>query len=199
MQLITIPNVRITTKDNVSISIDNVIYYYIVDPFISTYAVANAYNALMERAQTTVRTVLGQKTLQEIIENREGIAQNIEHLITEPSESWGLKVEAVLIKDIEFSKELQESLSSAAQARRIGESKVIQAQAEVDAAKLMREAADILNSEAAMQIRYLDTMHSMSKSAGSKVIFLPYNSNTPGVDKKSIVDNGTMMAAMSGV
>jgi len=75
---------------------------------------------------------------------------------------------------------LQDTLSSAAQQKRIGESKVIAAQAEVDSAKLMRQAADLLNSPAAMQIRYLETMTGMARTTGSKVIFMPYNAKTEG-------------------
>jgi hypothetical protein len=91
------------------------------------------------------------------------------------------KIESILIKDISFTKELQESLSSAAQAKRVGESKVIAAKAEVDSAKLMREASEILNTPAAMQIRYLETMASMSRNPGTKVIFMPSASSGPAV------------------
>ena len=83
----------------------------------------------------------------------------------------------MLIKDIIFSNELQDSLSMAAQSKRIGESKVIAARAEVESAKLMRQAADILSSAPAMQIRYLEAMQAMAKSANSKVIFLPGANN----------------------
>jgi erythrocyte band 7 integral membrane protein len=78
-----------------------------------------------------------------------------------------------LIKDFNFSKELQESLSAAAQAKRTGESKIISAKAEVDSAKLMREAADILSTPSAMQIRYLDTLNSLSKAPQTRIVFLP--------------------------
>ena len=84
----------------------------------------------------------------------------------------------MLIKDMTFSNELQDSLSMAAQAKRIGESKVIAARAEVESAKLMRQAADILSSAPAMQIRYLEAMQAMAKTANSKVIFLPATNQT---------------------
>jgi len=120
------------------------------------------------------------RVLQELIENREAIGEEIQEVIAEPASAWGVKVESVLIKDISFSKELQESLSSAAQAKRIAEAKVIGAQAEVDSAKLMRAAADILNTPAAMQIRYLETMSNMAKGSNTKVIFMPTSTN--GID-----------------
>ena len=84
----------------------------------------------------------------------------------------------MLVKDIIFSNDLQDSLSMAAQAKRIGESKVIAARAEVESAKLMRQAADILSSAPAMQIRYLEAMQAMAKTANSKVIFLPATNQT---------------------
>lgn len=82
-----------------------------------------------------------------------------------------------MIKDFAFSQELQESLSAAAQAKRVGESKIISAKAEVDSARLMREAADILNTPAAMQIRYLDTLNNISKSSNTRIVYLPPNEN----------------------
>ncbi|KAG0330415.1 hypothetical protein BG004_002110, partial [Podila humilis] len=116
------------------------------------------------------------RVLQELIENREAIGEEIQEVIDAPARDWGVKVESVLIKDITFSRELQESLSSAAQAKRLAESKVIGAQAEVDSAKLMRAAADILNTPAAMQIRYLETMTNMAKGSNTRVIFMPTQS-----------------------
>jgi erythrocyte band 7 integral membrane protein len=101
------------------------------------------------------------------------VAQSIEEIIEDVASRWGVQVESMLVKDIIFSNELQDSLSMAAQAKRIGESKVIAARAEVESAKLMRQAADILSSAPAMQIRYLEAMQAMAKSASSKVIFLP--------------------------
>ncbi|KAI9225181.1 MAG: hypothetical protein DHS80DRAFT_33962 [Piptocephalis tieghemiana] len=173
IQIDAIGKVSIMTKDNVNITIDCVVYWHIEDVFRAEYGVSNVRFALMERTQTTLRAILGSQTLQECIENRESIAQAVQTTIAEPARAWGIKVETMLIKDLSFSADLQASLSSAATQKRIGESKVIAAQAEVDSAKLMREAADILNTPAAMQIRYLETMQGMAKTAGSKVIFLP--------------------------
>jgi len=104
------------------------------------------------------------------------VAQSIREIIGDVAEGWGVAVESMLIKDIIFSRELQDSLSMAAQSKRIGESKIIAARAEVEAAKLMRQAADILSSAPAMQIRQLEAYQSMAKSANSKVIFVPTSS-----------------------
>ena len=135
----------------------------------------------MERTQTTLRHVVGARVLQDVIERREEIAQSIGEIIEDTASGWGVQVESMLIKDLQFSQDLQDSLSMAAQQKRIGESKVIAARAEVEAAKLMRQAADILSSAPAMQIRYLEAMQAMAKSANSKVIFLPsVNQTMPG-------------------
>lgn len=125
--------------------------------------------ALVERTQTTLRHVVGARLLQDVIERREEIAQAIREITEESATAWGVAIESMLVKDIIFSQELQDSLSMAAQSKRTGEAKVIAARAEVESAKLMRQAADILSSAPAMQIRYLEAMQAMAKTANSKV------------------------------
>ncbi|KAF8936807.1 hypothetical protein BGZ58_003724 [Dissophora ornata] len=173
VQISHIPNQVIMTKDNVNVHIDSIIYWHIIDPYQASYGITDVRQALVERTKTTLRQVLGARLLQEIIENRELLAHEIQTIIDVPAHSWGVTVESILIKDIQFSKSLQESLSSAAQAKRLAESKVIQAQSEVDSAKLMRQAAEFLNTPAAMQIRYLESMAAMARHSGQKTIFMP--------------------------
>ncbi|KAJ1958004.1 hypothetical protein EC988_000537 [Linderina pennispora] len=175
IQVASIGPMPIVTKDNVTVGVEAVLYWHVTDPYLATYGVTNVQQALTERTQTTLRAVLGGRDLQDIIENRDTIASAITDIIDKPANNWGVTVESILIKDIVLSQELQSSLSSAATQKRIGESKVIQAQAEVDAAILMREAAEILNTPAAMQIRTLDSMVMMSKAANTKVMFVPVN------------------------
>lgn len=175
IQVANIPKQTVMTKDNVSVDIDSVIYYHIINPFKAAFGISDVRLALIERSQTTLRHVIGSRNLQSVLTDREAVAAEIETIVEGVSAKWGISVESILIKDITFSVELQQSLSSAAQAKRIGESKVIAARAEVDSAKLMREAADILSSPAAIQIRQLEALQSMSRSAGSKVIFVPMN------------------------
>lgn len=161
------------TKDNVTIQLTSVIYYHITSPHRAAFGVSNVRQALIERTQTTLRHVVGARVLQDVIERREEIATSISEIIEDVANGWGVRVESMLIKDINFSKELQDSLSMAAQSKRIGESKIIAARAEVESAKLMRKAADILSSPAAMQIRSLEAYQQVAKTAGAKVIFLP--------------------------
>ncbi|KND94343.1 putative band 7 family protein [Tolypocladium ophioglossoides CBS 100239] len=173
IQITEVPEQICMTKDNVTLRLTSVIYYHIVAPHKAAFGISNVRQALMERTQTTLRHVVGARVLQDVIERREEIAQSIGEIIEDVAAGWGVQVESMLIKDIIFSQELQESLSMAAQSKRIGESKIIAAKAEVESAQLMRQAADILSSAPAMQIRYLEAMQAMAKSANSKVIFLP--------------------------
>ncbi|CDS07129.1 hypothetical protein LRAMOSA09652 [Lichtheimia ramosa] len=178
MQITEIPRQVIMTRDNVSVKIDSVLYWHIVNPYRAEFSVSNVKVALVERTQTTLRHILGAKTLQDCIENREAIAHEIQEITRSAAREWGVKIESILIKDLQFSKDLQESLSAAAQAKRMGNAKVISAKAEVDSAKLMRAAADILNTPAAMQIRYLETMQGLAKAPNTRVIYLPSDNNT---------------------
>jgi erythrocyte band 7 integral membrane protein len=173
IQIVEVPRQVCMTKDNVTLNLTSVIYYHITSPHKAAFGISNIRQALVERTQTTLRHVVGARVLQDVIERREEIAQSIGEIIEDVAMGWGVQVESMLIKDIIFSNDLQDSLSMAAQSKRIGESKVIAARAEVESAKLMRQAADILSSAPAMQIRYLEAMQAMAKTANSKVIFLP--------------------------
>jgi len=178
IQIVEVPKQVCMTKDNVSLSLTSVIYYRITSPHKAAFGITNIRQALVERTQTTLRHVVGARILQDVIERREELAQDIKGIVDEVAIHWGCEVESMLVKDIIFSQELQESLSMAAQSKRTGEAKVIAARAEVESAKLMRQAADILSSAPAMQIRYLEAMQQMAKSANSKVIFLPATNQT---------------------
>jgi len=180
IQLSPVPRQTVQTKDNVSVDVDSVICWHVISPYRAAFGINDVRLALVERAQTTLRQVVGGRVLQSVISDREGLAQEVAEIIEATAEKWGVAIESILLKDINFSIELQQSLSSAATQKRIGESKVIAARAEVDAAKLMRQAADILASPAAMQIRQLDALQNMSRSAASKVIFVPMNLGTMG-------------------
>ncbi|CAI7677472.1 hypothetical protein N7533_006663 [Penicillium manginii] len=173
IQIVEVPRQVCMTKDNVTLNLTSVIYYQVTSPHKAAFGISNVKQALVERTQTTLRHVIGARVLQDVIERREEIAQSTSEIIEEVAAGWGVQVESMLIKDIIFSNDLQDSLSMAAQSKRIGESKVIAARAEVESAKLMRQAADILSSAPAMQIRYLEAMQAMAKTANSKVIFLP--------------------------
>jgi len=173
IQIAAIGRQNVITRDNVSVDVDSVIYFQINNPYRAAFGITDLHQALVERAQTTLRHVVGARAVQSVVTDREAIAFEIAEIVGEVADKWGVTVESILIKDILFSPDVAASLSSAAQQKRIGESKVIAARAEVDAARLMRQAADILASPAAMQIRQLEALQTMAKSAHSKVIFVP--------------------------
>ncbi|KAK2765577.1 hypothetical protein FQN54_008431 [Arachnomyces sp. PD_36] len=189
IQIVEVPRQVCMTKDNVTLNLTSVIYYHITSPHKAAFGISNVRQALMERTQTTLRHVVGARVLQDVIERREEIAQSIGEIIEEVAAGWGVQVESMLIKDIIFSDDLQDSLSMAAQSKRIGESKVIAARAEVEAAKLMRISADILSSAPAMQIRYLEAMQAMAKTSNSKVIFLPATPNQTVQESLKVADD----------
>lgn len=168
-----IPAQTCFTKDNVSVNITSVVYYNIIDPQKAIFSIANIDLAIVERTQTTLRDVIGNRSLQDVVEKRDEIAIAIENIISKTAFDWGVNIESILIKDLTLPEKVQSSLSMAAEAKRIGEGKIINAKAEVESAKLMRKAADILASKPAMQIRYLDALQNMAKAPGTRVIFMP--------------------------
>ncbi|EPQ58930.1 hypothetical protein GLOTRDRAFT_54508 [Gloeophyllum trabeum ATCC 11539] len=173
IQISPIGRQKVITRDNVDVEIDSVIYFQINNPYRAAFGITDLRQALIERAQTTLRHVVGARAVQSVVTEREAIAFEIAEIVGDVADKWGVTIEGILIKDIIFSPEVAASLSSAAQQKRIGESKVIAARAEVDAARLMRQAADILASPAAMQIRQLEALQTMAKTASSKVVFVP--------------------------
>ncbi|RDX53716.1 hypothetical protein OH76DRAFT_1398834 [Lentinus brumalis] len=175
IQISPIGRQKVITRDNVDVEIDSVIYFQITNPYRAAFGISDLRQALIERAQTTLRHVVGARMVQSVVTEREAIAFEIAEIVGDVADKWGVAIEGILIKDIIFSPEVSASLSSAAQQKRIGESKVIAARAEVDAARLMRQAADILASPAAMQIRQLEALQTMAKTANSKVVFVPMN------------------------
>ncbi|KAF1834281.1 stomatin family protein [Decorospora gaudefroyi] len=188
IQIVEVPKQVCMTKDNVSLQLTSVIYYRITSPHKAAFSISNIRQALVERTQTTLRHVVGARVLQDVIERREEIAESIREIIEETALGWGVEVESMLVKDIIFSQDLQDSLSMAAQSKRTGEAKVIAARAEVEAAKLMRQAANILSSAPAMQIRYLEAMQAMAKTANSKIIFMPGPTDSGNLMAKAMDD-----------
>eukprot|EP00835_Amoeboradix_gromovi_P003459 NODE_229_length_13800_cov_0.838114.p8 type:complete len:186 gc:universal NODE_229_length_13800_cov_0.838114:399-956(+) len=128
LQVTDIPRQSVFTRDNIVVNIDSVLYWHVVDPYAVVYLVQNINTSLIEKTQTTLREIIGQKTVQEMLEHRDEIAEHIERLMKGPAESFGVKIESILIKDMQFSSDLLESFSSAIKQKRIGEAKIIGAQ-----------------------------------------------------------------------
>ncbi len=172
-QCLLLSSQTVMTKDNLSLKIDGDVYYKITSVSKSLFSISKVEKAIYERSHAALRNVFGKHELQQCLENREQIAMEIQKDIGIQVENWGIMIETIQIKDIIVPEQIEKLLASAATAEREGRAKIISAQADVEAAKLMRAASDILNTPAAMQIRYLETMYKMSDNDNSKVIFMP--------------------------
>ena len=161
------------TRDNLTVQITSVVYYNIIDPQKAIFSISDIHSAITERTQNTMRDVVGSCTLQDVVEKREEIAESIAKIISKTAFAWGVQIESILIKDLTLPPSVQDSFAKAAEAKRIGEAKIINAKAEVESAKQMRKASDILSSPAALQIRYLEALQAMSRNPGTRVIFMP--------------------------
>lgn len=163
--------------------VDASVYYKIINPRKATYRISNLGMAVSQLTFSTLRCVCGIHTLQEILEKRKEITHAIHQYIEEHVESWGIVIENVFMKDIMLNKDLQDALSTAAKERRLAESKVISAKADVESAKMMREAAEALNTKSAMQIRYFETIQNIVNTNNAKTVFLPLDTKWEGKKK----------------
>ena len=185
-QVIDLKKQTIMTKDNVNLIIDAVVYYHIHDVYRAIFHVEDCRSAILEIAKTAVRDVFGHTMLQESLEQKEKMANHVKELVEKPTFNWGVSIARVLIQEILFSADLQSNLSSAATAKRTAEARIISAQADVESAKLMREASDSLNTPAAMQIRYLDAVTGLAKAHNTRVIIMPNEGPNGSTDTKTL-------------
>jgi len=167
-----IPPQQILTKDSVTIAVDAVVYYQIANPIDSVVKVQNAQSSTKLLAQTTLRNVLGTRTLSQVLSDRESIAKEMKEILDLATDPWGIKVTRVEVKDCILPQSLQRAMAAEAEASREAKAKFINAQGEVNAAKSLREAADVMaESPAALQLRYLQTLTTMAAEKNSTIIF----------------------------
>lgn len=167
-----IPSQKIITKDNVSIDIAAVAYYHVVDAQKSVIAIEDVYKAVNQISQTTVRNVIGQFKLDEVLSQTPEINQKIKDVIDSHTEPWGVQVTVVEIKDITLPDNMQRAMAKEAEAERERRAKVVAAAGEFEAAVKLGEAADIIASHpVALQLRTLQTMAEISVEKNSTIIF----------------------------
>jgi regulator of protease activity HflC (stomatin/prohibitin superfamily) len=160
------------TRDNVTLKVGAVLFFYVVNPSDVVTNVLDYDQATMQIAQTTLRSVLGQSLLDEVLSSREEISQNVQKTIDERTEHWGLKVTAVEIKDVLLPPTMQRAMAKQAEAEREKRAKVLHAQGEFQAAQTLADAAHILATEpAALQLRYLQTLTEIAVEKNSTIVF----------------------------
>lgn len=167
-----VPPQEILTKDSVTIAVDAVVYYRISNPMISVVNVEDASRSTRLLAQTTLRNILGTNTLSEILTDREVVAHNMQSVLDEGTDPWGVKVERVEIKDVRLPVQLQRAMAAEAEATRDARAKVIAAEGEQRASRALKEAAEVINeASGALQLRYLQTLTQISAEKNSTIIF----------------------------
>jgi regulator of protease activity HflC (stomatin/prohibitin superfamily) len=175
------------TRDNVPARVTAVIYFRVVDPNKSVLEVENHVLATSQIAQTTLRSVLGQKNLDDLLTNREEINEELQKIIDEQTEPWGIKVSVVEVKDVEIPQNMQRAMARQAESERERRAKIIAAEGEYQASERLRQAADRLESPTALQLRLFQTMGEIASEQNSTIIlpvpidlFRPFLENQNG-------------------
>ena len=167
-----VPSQEVITKDNVSVKVNAVVYFRVMDPEKAFLEVEEYLQATSQIAQTTLRSVLGQAELDELLSNREELNMELQTIVDKLTDPWGIKVTTVEVKDVELTEELKRAMAKQAEAERERRAKVIHAEGESEASEKLAQAANVLSSEAgALQLRYLQTLTEISVEKNSTIIF----------------------------
>ena len=179
----------VITKDNVTIKVDAVVYFMVVDPVKAILQVADYIKATTQIALTTLRSVLGQSDLDELLFERDKINKWLGEIIDQHTEPWGVTVSVVEVKDVQLPDPMQRAMAKQAEAEREKRAKVIHAQGEFQAAETLRQAAKIISMEpAAIQLRYLQTLTEIAGEKNSTIIPIPIeiSNSIHGIGKMGI-------------
>jgi regulator of protease activity HflC (stomatin/prohibitin superfamily) len=173
------------TRDNVSVKVNAVVYFRVMDPTNAIIEVENFLFATSQLAQTTLRSVCGQVELDELLAEREKINTRLQNILDKHTDPWGIKVTTVEVKHIDLPQEMQRAMAKQAEAERERRAKVINAEGEYQAATRLADAAEIIQKyPEALQLRYLQTMREISSESNSTTIFpLPIDLVTPFLKK----------------
>ncbi len=167
-----VPPQDIITRDNVSVKVNAVIYFRVIDASQAVVQVENYLYATSQIAQTTLRSILGQQELDELLAEREKLNQALQQVIDRQTEPWGVKVSTVEVKNVDLPQEMQRAIARQAEAERERRAKVINAEGEYQAAARLAEAAAVIGREpAAMQLRYLQTLSEIATENNSTTVF----------------------------
>jgi regulator of protease activity HflC (stomatin/prohibitin superfamily) len=181
---LTIPPQEVITRDNVPASVTAVTYFRVIDPNKAIVEVENFLLATSQIGQTTLRSVLGKAELDQLLSERERLNEDLQTIIDEQTEPWGVKVTTVEIKDVEIPDQMQRAMARQAEAERERRAKIINSEGEYQAAQKLADAADIISTNpATLQLRYLQTLLEMGVNQNTTIVFpLPMDVITPFID-----------------
>ncbi|MCD4709027.1 MAG: slipin family protein [Candidatus Sabulitectum sp.] len=180
-----IPPQDVITRDNVSVKVNAVTYYRVIDPKKAILEVTNYMYATNQLAQTTLRSVLGEATLDELLANRDEINGKLQNILDRMTDPWGIKVSTVEVKHVDLPEDMQRMMAKEAEAERDRRAKIIRADAELQASQKLSEAAKILDIHpSALQLRYLQTLADIAVENNSTIAFpIPMDLLTPFIKK----------------
>jgi regulator of protease activity HflC (stomatin/prohibitin superfamily) len=167
-----VPSQEVITKDNVTVRVNAVVYFRVVDPEASVVKVLDHIRATSQISQTTLRNVLGQSELDELLSQREKLNQMLQKIIDEHTDPWGVKVSTVEIKEVELDQEMKRSMAAQAEAERERRAKIIHAEGELQASEKLAQAAHVIGREpTAIQLRFLSTLTEIASEKNSTILF----------------------------
>jgi regulator of protease activity HflC (stomatin/prohibitin superfamily) len=180
-----VPPQDVITRDNVPARVNAVVYFRVTDPNRSVIEVENHVLATSQISQTTLRSVLGQKDLDDLLTNREAINEELQRIIDEQTDPWGVKVSVVEVKDVEIPQNMQRAMARQAESERERRAKIIAAEGEYQASERLRQAADRLESPTALQLRLFQTMGEIAVNQNSTIILpVPIDLIRPFMDSR---------------
>jgi regulator of protease activity HflC (stomatin/prohibitin superfamily) len=170
--VLSVPKQDVITRDNVSVKVNAVVYFRIVDPGKAIIQVANAFDATSQVAQTTLRSVVGQHEMDDLLSQRDKLNADLQRILDQSTEAWGIKVSTVEIKDVDLDETMVRAMAKQAEAERTRRAKIINAEGEKQAADTLVEAARSLATQpSAMQLRYLQTLADIAHERTQLIVF----------------------------
>jgi regulator of protease activity HflC (stomatin/prohibitin superfamily) len=167
-----VPTQEAISKDNVTVRVNAVVYFNVVDPTLAIISVENYRRATSQMSQTSLRNVIGQSSLDQLLADREGINHTLQRILDEATEPWGVKVSVVEVKDVELNSQMIRAMAREAEAERERRAKIIHAEGELQASAKLAEAADVIGrAPGAMTLRYLQTLTEIGVEQNTTTIF----------------------------
>jgi regulator of protease activity HflC (stomatin/prohibitin superfamily) len=185
--VLSVPKQDVITRDNVSVKVNAVVYFRIVDPGKAIIQVANAFDATSQVAQTTLRSVVGQHEMDDLLAQRDKLNVDLQRILDQNTEAWGIKVSTVEIKDVDLDETMIRAMAKQAEAERTRRAKIINAEGEKQAAQTLVEAAALLAQQpSALQLRYLQTLADIAHERTQLIVFpLPLDLIKPLLGKSA--------------